>query len=174
MIVGLGQAAAPDSLLTGTTLQPSAPEQAAYTQMTSILSALAASCRANCSPPANPPGTTASSPISNCDTSAGNIESNAHSYCVNSATPLACALAAVQATLPQPCALQEPGFYSGIPLTPGAPMSSSVASTSGSTSSTCKMSILPSLNICDTYIILGGAAVAVLILLSMGSKKGQG
>ena len=42
------------------------------------------------------------------------------------------------------------------------------------TSSTCKMAIFPSLGICDTYIILGGAAVAVLILLSMGSKKGQG
>ena len=60
------------------------------------------------------------------------------------------------------------------PSAVAAASTSTSTSTSSSTASTCKMSILPSLNICDTYIILGGAAVAVLILLGMGSKKGQG
>jgi hypothetical protein len=42
--------------------------------------------------------------------------------------------------------------------------------TPGSTADTCKMSILPSLKICDTYILIGGAVIAGLLIVGTMSK----
>jgi hypothetical protein len=97
------------------------------------------------------------------------IDYNGNSVMANVASKCTCVpqcgahLSATQAS-------QLEGALMSLQPTPSSSLSTTASGTpTTAASSTCKMSILPKLNICDTYIFIGGAVVGLFVMVGLMS-----